>query len=391
MIASHTHVFLFDAHLGTTWQVTNEGSVGAEYNQLIEDFCCAGASSSKKRGACSESNELKGLCCWQKPCFSPALYAEISGDGNSIVIGSDFDYTGSKEIIDGDVDLFHYYIPTSTFTRITKTNNKDYDEIAPSTSYNGDKILFGQSKAFDISNVTNSLVGKEVFLAELSMGCSGSTDATNYVQTPDVETCCTWSTDIGPHEAGAATSKVTLTFSHLDPSKIIERIPFKTAAEVTDFCSRVAEQVKSDVACALDIPPSLITVDTSSAACGWASDFTQAVTVELTLHQLCTGTVTGLASPSDLAAAIVSQHADSSSRLWRGYLTKTLDKDVAPVTAEVTSTATTCTAATPTPTPAATPAPTAAAATPAPTTAADVEATAPQTVLLALAAIRLLC
>ena len=74
---------------------------------------------------------------------------------------------------------------------------------------------------------------------------------------------------------------------------------------------------------------------TVSANIGWASDFTQAVTVKLTLHQLCTGTVTGLASPSDLAAAIVSQHADSSSRLWRGYLTKTLDKDVAPVTAEV--------------------------------------------------------
>merc|ERR1719324_2381526 len=139
---------------------------------------------------------------------------------------------------------------------------------------------------------------------------------------------------------------------------MIDRIPFKTAAEVDRpaFCARVAEQVKSDVACALDIPPSLITVDTSSAACGWASDFTQAVTVKLTLHQLCTGTVTGLDSPSDLAAAIVSQHADSSSRLWRGYLTKTLDKDVAPVTAEVASTATTCTAA---PTPAATPAPTA--------------------------------
>jgi hypothetical protein len=78
----------------------------------------------------------------------------------------------------------------------------------------------------------------------------------------------------------------------------------------------------------LDIPPSLITVDSGSAACAWASDFSEKVTVELTLHQLCTpAAVAGLASPNDLAASIVSQHGDASSRLWRGYLTKTLDKN----------------------------------------------------------------
>jgi hypothetical protein len=84
LIAS-AHIFLFDAHLGVTWQVTNEGVAGTAYEQLVEDFCCPGASSSKKRGACSESNELKGNCCWQKPCFFTALQSELSGDGNSIV------------------------------------------------------------------------------------------------------------------------------------------------------------------------------------------------------------------------------------------------------------------------------------------------------------------
>jgi hypothetical protein len=45
--------------------------------------------------------------------------------------------------------------------------------------------------------------------------------------------------------------------------------------------------------------------------------------------------VVGLASPEDLADSIVSQHADASSRLWRGYLTKTLDKDAEPTIANI--------------------------------------------------------
>jgi hypothetical protein len=307
---------------------------GTAYEQLVEDFCCPGASSSKKRGACSESNELKGLCCWQKPCFFTALQSELSGDGNSIVFLSDLDHTGAKDTVAKDLEIFHYYIPTSTFTRITKTNNEDYDEDQPSVSYKGDRIAWRSD--FDFVDNASLVDRNQIFLAELSMGCSGSTDATNYVETPDVETCCTWSDEIQPHAAGAATVGVSLTFG-LNQSAMIEGIPFKTAAEVdrAAFCSRVAESVKSDVACALDIPPSLITVDTGSAACDWASDFSQAVTVKLTLHKICRGTAAGLLEPVDLAASIVSQHSDSSSRLWRGYLTKTLDKDVVPATENI--------------------------------------------------------
>jgi hypothetical protein len=325
LIASNAHLFLFDADLGMTWQLTSEGVAGAEYEQLIEEFCCPSASSSQQRGACSEKDEMLGLCCWQKPCFSPAVNSELSGDGNSIVFLSDFDHTGAKDTVAKDLEVFHYYIPTSTFTRITKTDSEEYNIVSPTVSFAGDRVAWGSDFDWDKSGTP------QIFLNELLLGCSGNTAARNYLASPDVETCCTWNEGIEPHTAGAAVATVILTFA-LDQSAMIERVPFKTAAEVdrAAFCGRVAEQAKSDVACALDIPPSLITVGTGGAACGWASDFTQAVTVELTLHQLCFGTVTGLASPSDLAAAIVSQHADPSSRLWRGYLTKTLDAEAAP-------------------------------------------------------------
>jgi Tol biopolymer transport system component len=340
VLVTNAHLFLFDAHLGMTSQVTKEGKPGAEHNQMTEDICCPSAPSSKKRGTCKEKDELQGTCCWQKPCSLFALNAEISGDGNSIVFLSDFDHTGAKEHLKGDLDVFHYYIPTSTFTRITKTGNTGYDEVDPSISYAGDRVAFGSDYVFANStdySARDISDRNHIFLAEIAMGCSGNTDATNYLASPDVETCCTWNEDIQPHAAGAAAVKVTLTFS-LDQAAMIGRVPF--AENGNAFCGRLAEGVKSDVACALDVPPSLITVDTGDAACGWASDSNKAVTVELTLHQFCLGSVAGLAEPAALASQIVSQHADSTSRLWRGYLTKTLDKDTEPAVTNIAATTT---------------------------------------------------
>ena len=76
-------------------------------NQAIEMFCCPGASASKKRGACSLENEMKGNCCWQRPCGFPALNVEISGDGNSIVFQGDIDHVGSGWSIDGRAGFEH--------------------------------------------------------------------------------------------------------------------------------------------------------------------------------------------------------------------------------------------------------------------------------------------
>lgn len=334
LMASFAHLFLFDAQLGVTWQVTNEGVAGAEYDQWVEAFCCPGASSSKQRGSCSEKTEAQFQCCWQKPCGTPALNSYTSGDGNSIVFFGDHDHTGAKDSVWKDLDIYHYYIPTSTFTRISKTNNSDHDDVFPSVSYNGDRVVW--TSKFDYPKNAPLPDTTQIMLAELSMGCSGSAAATNFLEAPDVETCCTWSSEIKPYSAGEAVVNVVLTLN-LDQEGMIERIPFKSAAEVdrAAFCGRVAETVKDDIACALNIPPMLITVNTGDAACGWASDFEKKVTVELTLHKKCTGSAGGLADPVDLAASIVSQHADPSSRLWRGYLTKTLVNDVAPAVTEV--------------------------------------------------------
>jgi Tol biopolymer transport system component len=334
LIASWAHLFLFDAHLGVTWQLTSDGVPGAEYDQFVEAFCCPGASASKQRGACEEKYEIQGQCCWQKPCGFPALNAELSGDGNSIVFISDNNHADDGHAIFKDLELFHFYIPTATFTRITKTSNEDYDEADPSVSYNGDRIAW--TSDFDFVNKYSVVDANQVFVTELALGCSGSAAAANYLEAPDVQTCCTWSEEIQPYPAGAEVATVTLTFN-LNQSAMMERIPFKSLEEVDplEFCGRVAETVKSDVACALDIPPSLITVSTVDAACAWASDFNERVAVELTLHKLCAGRAGDLPEPVALAAAIVSQHADPSSRLWRGYLTKTLDGDVVPEVVEV--------------------------------------------------------
>jgi hypothetical protein len=340
LIASTAHLFLFDAYLGVTWQVTNEGVAGAAYNQMVESFCCPRASASKQRGSCSQKDEVLGMCCWQKPCFSPAVNGKLSGDGNSIVFLSDLDHTEFPGMLSNGLELFHYYIPTSTFTRITKIDSNDYKKISPTVSYAGDRVAWGSEFDWDQSGTP------QIFFSEISLGCSGARDAANYLAAPDVETCCAWNAEIQPHSAGAAVATVTLTFA-LDQSAMIDRVPFKTAEEVdrAAFCGQVAEDAKRDVACALDIPPSLISYITSGGACAWAYDFNEAVTVELTFHQLCFGNVRGLDSPRDLAAAIVGQHSDSSSRLWRGYLTKTLDRDTAPKVLEAAAYGSDCTCA----------------------------------------------
>jgi hypothetical protein len=335
VLVSSTHLFLFDAHLGMTWQVTKEGFPGEAHNKMVEDFCCPGASSNYKRGKCEDYRDgkyaLQGQCCWQKPCFFFVLNPEISGDGNSIVLIADYDHSGDGNHEWKRLQVYHYYIPTSTFTRITNTSDDSLDQLDPSISYAGDRVAFGSD--YDFFNQTSVLDRNQIYLAEIAMGCSGNADATNYLAAPDVETCCTWSADIEPHTAGAATEKVTLSFS-LVQSAMIARVPFANVDSAA-FCGRLAEQVKSDVACALDIPPSLITVDKGTAACGWASDSNKAVTVELTLHQRCLGSAAGLAAPADLAQEIVRQHSNPKSRIWRGYLTKTLDDDTAPVVTSV--------------------------------------------------------
>jgi|TARA_B110000196_G_scaffold171389_1_gene147142 hypothetical protein len=72
---------------------------------------------------------MKGFCCWQRPCGHPTVAQEISTDGKSIVFwGDNFPTAGRTNT---DYDVFHFHIPTSVMTSVTKTTNKNYDESYP--------------------------------------------------------------------------------------------------------------------------------------------------------------------------------------------------------------------------------------------------------------------
>lgn len=158
--------------------------------------------------------------------------------------------------------------------------------------------------------------------------------ATNYAASPDVQECCTFDSKIKPASSGK-TVKVKLTFS-LNPSTLQSRVPFTNSKDT--FCTTFLNDVRSDVACALDIPIALVSADVTTS-CGWTSG--SSITFDLSLHELDSAmTLKGLKSPSDLAADLVKQYADKTSRLWKGYLTKTLLKDKGLV-AESTSSSTT--------------------------------------------------
>lgn len=82
------------------------------------------------------------MCCWQKPCGSAALNPDISADGDSIALTSDYDLAGDKLAIPKLLDTFTYHIPTSTFTRVTSNTDDTYDTVFPSISGDGSRVVF---------------------------------------------------------------------------------------------------------------------------------------------------------------------------------------------------------------------------------------------------------
>ena len=118
---SARNLFLFDSALGLTWQITKEGN-----ETDLEAYCCPTASNSLQRDTCSKRNEMKGFCCWQRPCGHPTVDQRISNDGKSIVFWGD-GYPDATHV-NMDWDIFHYHIPTSTLTTVTRTSNKNFDE-----------------------------------------------------------------------------------------------------------------------------------------------------------------------------------------------------------------------------------------------------------------------
>jgi len=82
------------------------------------------------------------LGCWQKPCGLAALNPDISADGDSIALTSDYDLAGDQLAIPKLLDTFTYHIPTSTFTRVTSNTDDTYDTVFPSISGDGSRVVF---------------------------------------------------------------------------------------------------------------------------------------------------------------------------------------------------------------------------------------------------------
>tara|TARA_B110001452_G_scaffold182124_1_gene152962 strand:+ start:2437 stop:4458 length:2022 start_codon:yes stop_codon:yes gene_type:complete len=294
---SARNLFLFDASLGLTWQITKEGD-----ESQLESFCCPAASSSKQRGACTVKNEMKGFCCWQRPCGHPTVDQRISTDGNSIVFWGDGYPDASHTNM--DYDVFHYYIPTSLTTVVTRTANKNYDEQWGDVSAGGDVVAWTSDYDFETAE---SITGtNQIFASKLALGCSRNAEALNYIASPDVEVCCEYANvEVQP---GASCHSVRLKF-HGDADAMYRSVPFHSDDQ-DGLCSRYAAAVRADVACSLAIPSGLIEVVTDSCA-SWGAN---GIEVDVSFFS----------DAAEGASELLAQIADPSSRIWSGYITKTL-------------------------------------------------------------------
>jgi len=301
------NLFLYDAVLGFTWRLTKEGRVGESSSKSIEEYCCPTAATDKKRGSCSLKDEMKGYCCWQKPCAFPALNSDISGDGNSIAFESDFDLmANATENVKNGLAIAHYYIPTSTLTHITHASDRNDKSLFPSISYEGNVVAYTHRL---------SKVADKIFAAKLVMGCSRDMEASNYHATPDVEVCCKYN-NINPERTTGAF--VRLEFE-TDLSEALRHIAFSQDVDATArFCTQYVNDVKSDVACSLAIPHSMIKIVSPSKSNPCGDWMNTGIKVELILISF--GSRTDLSLKKELER----QHNDPDSFLWKGYLTKTL-------------------------------------------------------------------
>ena len=299
------NAFLFDSYLGLTWQITAEGVAGsAEYAQQLEAFCCPTASSSKKRGACSRSNEMRGLCCWQKPCGRPMVAQQISADGKSIVFWGDGYPSANRTNLDWDV--FHYHIPTSVMTGVTTTMNKDYKESYADISARGDVVAW--TSAYDFTKKESITKTNQIFASKLALGCSLNSEALNYLPSPDVETCCEFEAQ-AQSVVGETCHEVRLKFNG-NAAEMLARVPFGLG---DGFCSRYADAVRDDVACSLAIPSGHVEVTTESCASWGGADG-----IEVDVRFRSSDHVEAW------SAQLIAQAQDPSSRIWSGYISKTM-------------------------------------------------------------------
>jgi len=304
-VVTTRNLFLKDNVLGMIWLITKEGPAGPEYEEKLKNFCCPYASSSYQPGTCTREREYKGFCCWQRPCGHPGVNMDLSGDGTSIVYTTD-GYPNLPEV-NMDWEIYHYHIPTSTTTIITNTTNRDYDDFFPSISAKGDVVAWTSDFNYETSESITS--NNQIFAAKLLYGCSLDVTASNYVANPDVEVCCEWENP--PWSTSCGSALLCLHFEG-DANELFSSVPFTTGTneEKIEFVENYALQVKNDISCSLGIPN--VHVDTYADVDSFFSDMTVFVKFK-------EGTPAAYS-----AELLIEQYNDPASRLWKGYLTKTL-------------------------------------------------------------------
>lgn len=321
---SQRNLFLFDTKLGITWNITDEGeSVGGipVDEPKLEKFGClfaptsfGGGAIAANRTACSERNEIRQSCCWQRPLFFPVVTNRISGNGESIVYSSDLGPITDTGI-QGDYEIVHYHVPTGTRTQITDTRNRDYDDFSPSISRMGDVVAW--TSDFDYTTNEPITTTNQIFASKLIMGCSNSSIASNFEASPDVEVCCEFD-NLNLNTPGKGKEKEVTFVLMGDPDTLKAHVAFSNVDSDSDekWCAAYVEQVRNDVACSLSVPKeSVVIVDDASDCNNWTKD---QIEVTLLFSKNPSKDV------SDMCTEIQLQYDDTNSKLWTSYLTKTL-------------------------------------------------------------------
>jgi hypothetical protein len=151
----------------------------------------------------------------------------------------------------------------------------------------------------------------QIFASKLALGCSLDPEALNYLPSPDVEVCC----EFGPQtvvELGDTCHEVSLQFNG-DANEMLASVPFGSN-DRDGFCSRYADAVRDDVACSLAIPTGRVDVTAKSCE-NWGEG---GIEVDVRFRS------SDHAGGEAWAAQLIAQTQDSSSRVWSGYISKTL-------------------------------------------------------------------
>lgn len=279
--------------------------------------------------------EYRGLCCWQRPCWFPAQWPDISGDGSSIVFFSASDDTAE---VAKDYEIVHYNIKTSTRTVITNTSNADLDDGYPSISEDGLTIAWES----DYDHITNEpiLRNNQVFAAKLKYGCPYYTNASNYVADPDVAVACEFKE---PTKLKFSGKGIAITLM-ANMESMLSNIPFINSnqhEQQAKLCTVYLEEVKSDLAFAMQVPEVLLGIREESfkncmKMCRKhkrintpidCSEEDDEIVVKIGFasadDEVFDEVYEKVGNPKSWYKVIEGLYADTSSDLWRGYLLKT--------------------------------------------------------------------